>query len=157
MQNVSRPQIIAIAETKAHGEILSLVGATNVIFPNREAAKRVTRQIMSKSFINYITINDSLSIVELEIPFFLFGLKLLDSKLRQKYNINLLFIKNSDGDFENCPPDHIFKDGDIGLFSGSDDALNKFTDNKTFHENFNAKNMLKGAVKYLKDVTGHNQ
>ncbi|GMO53859.1 MAG: TrkA family potassium uptake protein [Termitinemataceae bacterium] len=120
------PQIVAIAETKAHGEILSLVGATNVVFPNQEAAKRVTRQIMSASFINYITINDTLSIVELTVPTFLIGKKLLDSQLRQKYDINLLFIKNSNGDFKHCPPTYMFKENDIGLFSGTDKALDNF-------------------------------
>ena len=40
-------RVIAAAETDQHGEILRLVGATEVIYPNREAAKRLTLPLVS--------------------------------------------------------------------------------------------------------------
>jgi len=124
------PMVIAVAETVEHGEILSLVGATNVIFPNIEAARRVARQIMSKSFLNYMIVNDSLAIGELAIPEFLIGKRLIDSRLREIYQLNLLFVRRGDEDFAQCGAGYVFREGDIGLFAGSNEALSKFSSDK---------------------------
>ena len=124
------PSIIAIADSHAHGEILSLVGATKVIFPNIEAARRLTRQLMSKSMLNYMEVNEDLAIGELTIPDFLIGKSLLESGLRTKYDLNLLFIRSADGDFKQCEPNYIFNQRDVGLFAGSDKSLNNLSSEK---------------------------
>jgi len=119
------PDVVAVAETAAHGEILSLVGATSVIFPNVEAARRLTHRLMSKSFLNYTRVDDTLAIAELVIPAYLVGKKLRDSRLRQDFEANLLFVRKKDGPFSVCGADYVFQAGDIGLLAGSDESLNK--------------------------------
>jgi len=137
------PLVVAVAETEAHGEILSLVGATNVIFPNIEAARRVTRRIMSNAFLNYMVVNDSLAIGEIKIPDILIGKKLIDSRLRENYGLNLLFVRKEGADFSQCRADYVFKEGDIGLFAGSDGALNTFGNNPKKERAFLLENMFK--------------
>ncbi|MDR2483979.1 MAG: TrkA family potassium uptake protein, partial [Treponema sp.] len=119
--------IIAKAETESHAEILELVGATKVIFPNREAAQRVTRQIFSASLLNYLPVGNNLVIAEMAIPPDLTGKKLAESGLREKYGLNLLAIRSGHGEFLHCDPGYVFKEQDIGLFSGNDEEINRFT------------------------------
>ncbi|MDR0562208.1 MAG: TrkA family potassium uptake protein [Spirochaetaceae bacterium] len=145
--------IIAKAETESHAEILELVGATKVVFPNREAAKRVTRQIISSALLNYIPIGADLVIAEMEIPPDLVGKRLADSHLREKYGLNLLSIRNGgDGEFLSCGPDYVFKTQDIGLFFGADHAVNRFTDDLSAdedHKNIISKLFALGASRFF--------
>jgi trk system potassium uptake protein TrkA len=119
--------IIVKAETESHAEILELVGATKVIFPNREAAQRVTRQIFSASLLNYLPVGNNLVIAEMAIPPDMIGKILAESGLREKYGLNLLAIRSGRGEFFHCDPGYVFKEQDIGLFSGNDEEINRFT------------------------------
>jgi trk system potassium uptake protein TrkA len=118
--------IIAKAETPAHGEILSLVGATKVVFPNQEAAKRITPQVLSDAFLNYMSIDDDIALAELAIPESLVGKKLIESGLRQDYGLNLLFIRRDGGRLVHCAPEYTFCNGDTALFCGSEKRLIEF-------------------------------
>jgi trk system potassium uptake protein TrkA len=120
------PTIIVKAESETLGEILTLVGATKVVFPNKEAAKRITPLLFSTTLLSYMPVSDNLSIAELKVPDFLIGKTLLESRLREEYHLNLVSIRDSNGEYALCPASYVFSDNDIGLFSGSDADLNKF-------------------------------
>ena len=119
--------IIVKAETSTHGEILELVGATKVVFPNREAAKRITPILFSASMLSYLPVSEGLAIAELSIPEPFLGKTLIETELRKSHRLNLLSIRNWDTEYTICEPHYVFKAGDIGLFYGSGDALQKFS------------------------------
>jgi trk system potassium uptake protein TrkA len=142
--------IIVKAETEAHAEILELVGATKIIFPSKEAAKRVTPLLLSDVLLNYFPISETISIVEIELPKYMIGKTVLDSELRSKYNLNLIAVRQSDTKFQQFSVDYRFKVGDIALLSGDDKCLDDFTGfvfnqkehrkiNEKFHEFFGRK------------------
>jgi trk system potassium uptake protein TrkA len=118
--------IIVKAETDSHGEILELVGATKIVFPNREAAKRITPLLFSASMLSYLPVSEGLAIAELAIPDTFFGKTLIETELRKKYLLNLLSIRTESTDYAICEPRYVFKPGDIGLFYGRGEALRKF-------------------------------
>ncbi|MDR2793169.1 MAG: TrkA family potassium uptake protein [Treponema sp.] len=120
------PAIIVKAESEHLGEILALVGATKVVFPNKEAAKRITPLLFSSTLLTYIPVSDKLSIAELKIPDFLIGKTLMKSEIREKHHLNLISIRDPNGEYVFCPADYVFDDDDIGLFSGNEADLNKF-------------------------------
>jgi trk system potassium uptake protein TrkA len=136
---LSIKSIIVKAETAQHGEILELVGATKVVFPNREAAKRITPLLLSASMLSYLPVSGHLAIAEFEIPGAFFGKTLLETGLRKKYALNLLSVRTADSEYTVCGPDYVFKAGDIGLFYGDGEALRKFSGNplKKNHPGFN--------------------
>jgi trk system potassium uptake protein TrkA len=119
--------IIVNAETEAHAEILELVGATKIIFPSKEAAKRITPLLLSDVLLNYFPISETISIVEIELPDYMIGKTVLDSELRSKYNLNLIAVRQSDTKFQQFTIDYRFRVGDIALLSGDDKSLNDFT------------------------------
>jgi trk system potassium uptake protein TrkA len=120
------PTIIVKAESETLGEIFTLVGATKVVFPNKEAAKRITPLLFSSTLLSYMPVSGALSIAELKIPDFLTGKTLVESRLREKYRLNLISIRDPHGEYALCPASYVFGENDIGLFSGSDEDLNKF-------------------------------
>lgn len=118
--------IIAKAETDAHGEILGIVGATKVVFPNREAAKRIVPQIVSSLVLNYLPVGGNLVIAEVEIPDSFVGKTVLEMDLRKKYGLNLISIRSSDAEYQLFAPDYRFKEKDIALVSGTEADLDRF-------------------------------
>jgi trk system potassium uptake protein TrkA len=119
--------IIVKAETEAHAEILELVGATKIIFPSKEAAKRVTPLLLSDVLLNYFPISETISIVEIELPKYMIGKTVFDSELRSKYNLNLIAVRQSDTKFQQFTTDYRFRLGDIALLCGDDKSLDAFS------------------------------
>jgi trk system potassium uptake protein TrkA len=119
--------IIVKAETESHAEILELVGATQVVFPNKEAAKRVSPLLLSSVLLNYLPVSGKLVIAELAVPESMMGKTIMQVELRKKYGLNLISVRAEGKEFDEFNPSHIFQKGDIGLFSGTDAALGAFT------------------------------
>jgi trk system potassium uptake protein TrkA len=119
--------IIVKAETEAHGEILNLVGATKVVFPNREAAKRITPLLISSTLLNYLPVSGKLVIAEMEIPNHFWGKTVLETDLRRKYALNLISVRRGTEEYGLFAPEYRFQEGDIALVSGTDEALEAFT------------------------------
>ncbi|MDR3334377.1 MAG: NAD-binding protein [Treponema sp.] len=119
--------IIVKAETESHGEILELVGATKVVFPNKEAAKRISPLLLSSVLLNYLPVSGKLVIAELTIPEYLIGKTVRETEFQTKHKLNLISIRSIEGEFDQFDEEYIFKTKDIGLFSGTDEALDHFT------------------------------
>lgn len=119
--------IIVKAETESHGEILELVGATQVVFPNKEAAKRVSPLLLSSVLLNYLPVSGKLVIAELAVPGSMIGKTIMQIELRKKYGLNLISVRAPDAEFGEFNPAYVFQKDDIGLFSGTDEALGAFT------------------------------
>jgi trk system potassium uptake protein TrkA len=130
--------IIVKAETEPHGEILELVGATQVVFPNKEAAKRVSPLLLSSVLLNYLPVSGKLVIAELAIPDLMIGKTIMQVELRKTHALNLLSVRRADTEFGEFQPAHLFQKGDIGLFSGSDEAINTFTGRIIKEEKYSA-------------------
>ncbi|MFA6507457.1 MAG: TrkA family potassium uptake protein [Treponemataceae bacterium] len=126
-RKIGVPQIIVKAETEGHAEILELVGATKIVFPNREAAKRITPLLVSSTLLNYLPVSGKLIIAELEVPARFFDHSLLEANLRQKYGLNLISVKNGENEeYGLFTPDYRFRPGDVALVSGNDESLEAF-------------------------------
>jgi trk system potassium uptake protein TrkA len=121
--------IIVKAETEGHAEILELVGATRIVFPNKEAAKRVTPLLLSSALLNYLPVGGNLVIAEISLPAWLDGKTLIEADLRRAFGINLIAVKSGeDSDYRMVGPDYRFQSVDIGLVSGSELEVAKFAD-----------------------------
>jgi trk system potassium uptake protein TrkA len=100
--------IVARAESDEHGEILSLLGASRVVFPTREA-KRITPLLVSPDFYNFLPISDGLVIAEIQIPPDLDGKTLIEVDFRKTYQLNIMAVRDIPG-----KPFH-FVDGDFRM------------------------------------------
>ncbi|HCM26616.1 MAG: hypothetical protein A2Z99_15325 [Treponema sp. GWB1_62_6] len=142
--------IIVKAETDAHGEILDLVGATKIVFPNREAAKRIAPLMVSSALLNYLPVSGNLVIAELEIPEAFVGQTLIEADLRRKHDINLISVKNGEEEeYGLFTPDYRFRQGDVALVSGTDETLEKFAGRVS------KESEKKSMMRNLKSLFGH--
>lgn len=120
-------QIVVKAETEEHAEILDLIGATRIVFPNREAAKRVTPLMVSSVILSYLPVSGKLVIAEINVPDMFEGKSLIEANLRQKYGLNLISVKNGeDEEYGLFSPQYVFRKGDVALVSGTEELLDAF-------------------------------
>ena len=120
-------RIIAKAETDEHGEILRLVGATDVVFPNREAAKRIMPPLLSDAMFTYMPISDLLVMAEVRFPARLAGQTLREANLRAAEGLNVVAVKSGGaGEFIFVSPDYRITVEDTFLVVGSNEDMANF-------------------------------
>jgi len=86
-------EIIVSTDTGDRGEILTLIGATKVVYPDREAAARIVPLLVSPSLFSFMPIGPSLVMAEVRVPERYVGLSLIEANLRQKHGINVIAIR----------------------------------------------------------------
>ncbi len=86
--------IFAKALTPIHGQILSKLGATKVIYPEMESARKIVKRIVDN--INYETIDLSatMKIAKLIVPSFWVGTSILSSNFEKKYEVKPIAYKH---------------------------------------------------------------
>ena len=94
LKDLKVKRIIAKAMSDDHGEILRLIGATEVIYPEKDEATRLAERLSIPNLIEHIPLAPEYSIVEIASPDSFIGKTLGELQLRRKYNIEIIAIKN---------------------------------------------------------------
>ncbi|MDD6794505.1 MAG: TrkA family potassium uptake protein [Clostridiaceae bacterium] len=77
-----------------HAKVLRKIGADRVILPEKDMGTRVAHSLVSTSMLDYIELSDEYSILEMKVPSEWHNKSLSELKLRRKYGINVIAIKN---------------------------------------------------------------
>ncbi len=93
LREIGVNRIIAKALTEDHEKILSLVGAHEVLFPERDVAIKLANQLDSPNLMDYIPLDSGFVIEELAPPDIFIGKTLEQISMRKKFNINVIGIK----------------------------------------------------------------
>jgi trk system potassium uptake protein TrkA len=119
--------IIAKALTEDHGKVLELIGATQVVFPERDQAYRLAKTIESDYLLDAVTLGKGISIIEIATPMAFVGKSLEQLDLRNHYEVLVLMIKELVPENIVFIPrgDHVLKDSDVLVLIGKDDDLDK--------------------------------
>jgi trk system potassium uptake protein TrkA len=133
LRQMGVPHIYSRAESLTAGEVFSKIGATEVIYPEIEAAQRWAYKLIAPQIGEKIDFAPGYSFARVEAPPSFGGKTVMDLQLRQKYNINLVLIKRSNESWTaqadknsiiTVPaPDTIVYQGDVLMVAGSDADL----------------------------------
>lgn len=96
LRNLGIETIIARADEESYGEILSLVGATEVVYPLQVASERLANRIAANNVVDYFNIVDNYDVFKIKISSNFEPLNLIDLDSRNKYNMNILLIKREE-------------------------------------------------------------
>ena len=96
LRQMGAPHVIARANDALHERILHLVGAHEVINPERVFGERFARHIIFKDILEEVPLGADLVITELEIPAKLVGRSLSELSLPGKYEVTVVGVRRSD-------------------------------------------------------------
>lgn len=119
--------IIAKALSVDHEKILRLVGATEIVFPERDEAQKLALQINSPNLIDYIPLQSGFVIQEIAAPDAFVGKTLIEVDLRKKFRLTVLAIKSIIPDVTTINPggDVIIKESDILIVFGENPDIER--------------------------------
>jgi trk system potassium uptake protein TrkA len=87
------PEIVAVAESEDHAKILARLGATKVVFPERDIALRLARTLRSPDMLEHIPLGTEHEIVEVKVPESFWGKSIAELEVRTKYGCDVVAIK----------------------------------------------------------------
>lgn len=119
--------IISKALSEEHGKILEMIGATEVIFPEKDMALKVARRLTHENIIEYVPLAEGYSIVDLAPPKSIVGKTLGELNLTNKYNVQVIVVKEVIPEKVTMIPraDYKVKSSDILVIMGEDKNIEK--------------------------------
>ena len=118
-------RIIAKAVSPEHGVLLEKIGA-EMVFPERDMGSRLAQRLTANSIMDYIRLNNDMDITECPVPRRLVDVRITDSKLRQKYGINIIAIQSGSRITTHIEPGYAFREEDSIVILGRSEDLLRF-------------------------------
>ena len=120
-------RIVAKAISPEHEKILKRIGAGEVVFPERDAAQRLSRSLTDPNLLDYLPIGEEFSVAELAPPSALVGKSLAELDLRKKYGVNVIAVRELVPERIHLvmAPDYVIKDSDILVVVGRQEGLER--------------------------------
>src|SRR3989338_6056857 len=86
-------EIVSRACTQLHAQILKMVGATRIVFPEEDMGIRVANSILSPGVVEYIELGADYTLSEIEAKSDCIGYTINELDLKTKFGINALIVK----------------------------------------------------------------
>ena len=127
LKEIGLKEIVVKAITEDHRKILEIIGATQVIFPERDMAEKLALHLSSRNILDYLELAPGYSIMELAPGPSFIGKNIKDLQLRNIYNVQVIAIKELIPERINLipSPDSVVKESDILVLMGKDEDLRK--------------------------------
>ncbi len=85
--------IVKVVE-ETQGTILRKIGATDIINPEKDTARRLAEKLSRPNMLEHIPLEENYSIVELAVPDKFAGKTLKELQIRSKYHLEVIAVKN---------------------------------------------------------------
>ncbi|MDP7422502.1 MAG: TrkA family potassium uptake protein [bacterium] len=89
-------QVIAKAADKVHGQVLQMIGADKIVYPEEELGERIARSLMSGYTLDYLGLPGDFSILEMYPPEKFIGKTLSELNLRAEFETNIIAVKEGE-------------------------------------------------------------
>jgi len=120
-------KILVKAVNEDHGNVLEKIGAFETIFPERDTAIKLAKSLSTPNIIDYLSLAEDYVIVEWAPTKEVIGKSLAQTKLRTKYNIQVVAVREVlPGRTIFAPSaDFVIKDSDIIIILGRQKDVEK--------------------------------
>jgi len=132
LQEIGVKKILAKALDQDHAKILSKVGATEIIHPEKDMAFKVARELSSPNILDFIPLEEDYNLVQVGPPGAFIGKSLKDLNLRAKYNVYVIAVKELvPENFVLVPPaSFVIKESDILMMLGKSKDIKRIEELK---------------------------
>ncbi|RMH60439.1 MAG: TrkA family potassium uptake protein [Calditrichaeota bacterium] len=127
LKELKVPTITVKAFTEDHAKILDKIGATVIVFPEKDTARRVAYTMQSKNLLEYFPVGEDHGFVETTVPPSWSGKTLMELDVRRKLGVQVVLIKEILPENKVIVPtgDYMLKDSDVMVVVGNNRDLEK--------------------------------
>ncbi len=127
LRQMGAPLVVARATDPLHERILRLVGAHQVVNPERAFGERLSTRLMHTGVIDEVSLGEDLLITELQVPASCVGKTLATLALPRKWEITVIAVRRRDSPAVSLPdPKEELEAGDILIVVARTGAVDKF-------------------------------
>lgn len=120
-------KIVVKALGTVHGKMLQKIGADKIIYSEKEMGIRVAHNLISPGIVDYIEMENNITILSIHVPAEWVGKSILDIDIRRKYNITVVAIKRQGEMFVNPRPDMKLDAHDMLIILGDSESVKRVT------------------------------
>lgn len=125
LKEIGVKKIIAKSTSIDHGKILKIVGAHEVVFPEKDEATRLAASLVSPDLLDLVKVAEDFDISEIAVPEEFINKSIRELDLRNKFGLVVLAVKNLlTGAVHAVPsPEHKFGPDDVLIVIGDTTAI----------------------------------
>lgn len=121
--------IVAKASGEKHKHVLEKVGADYVIIPEAAMANKLAGRLVNRRLNDLMEVNDSYSIMEVDVPTAWSGKTLIELDVRKKHKVNVILVLVGRKDVLSSPGgDTVLNGEDRIIVGGNNDDIARFAE-----------------------------
>lgn len=120
-------RLIVKAASEDHARLLELIGVSEIVFPELDAAERLAKRLADSNLLDFIPLGETHSILELNAPDEFLNRSLADLRLRNRFGVQVLAVREAlrDRITVNPGPETVVESGDVLFVLGANQALDR--------------------------------
>jgi len=139
LKQLGVPRVISRATSLIRGQILSRIGADEIVNPERESAERWRQRLVATTVLDHVELAQGFGLVQSAAPKRFVGKTLGEIDVRKNYHVQVIGIRRTAEDTESTgqaktreimisvpTAETTIQAGDVLMLIGSDDALAEF-------------------------------
>jgi len=124
LKSMGVPQIISLASSRRHRDILLRIGADRVVIPNEESGSHLADELSNPGMLSSLPLSPDYSLLQLQVPA---GMVRKNVQECERYEINVLLIVRGPELLLTPDWDFRFQQGDILVVVGDKKRLAEFS------------------------------
>lgn len=129
LKDMGVKKIVVKALDELHGKMLQKIGADKIIYSEKEMGVRVAHNLTNPGIVDYIEMNNNITILSIKVPKDWIGKNLIQLDVRRKYNITVVAIRRGKETFINPRPDIEMQSEDMLIILGDTASVKEVTMN----------------------------
>lgn len=118
LKELGAKKLVAKASTALHGKALEKIGVDRVVFPEREMALRLSRDLLTPQFTEVLHLTVRQSMFEMPAPAGFAGHTLIELNLRERFGLNVLAVRREGETTVSPTASETIQPGDVLLVLG---------------------------------------
>ncbi len=122
-------RIVVKALDELHGKMLQKIGADKIIYSEKEMGARVAHNLINPGIVDYIELNNDITVLTIHVPADWVGKNLLELDVRRRFHITVVAIRRREETFINPRPDMVMGREDMLVILGDTEHVKEITKN----------------------------
>lgn len=130
LKELGATYVVAKSDREIHADLLKKIGADEVVFPERDMARRIAVRYSAKGAFDYIELSPEYAIMEIEVPNDWSGQSVRDLNIRTKHRVNVIGIRDEKHILPLINADRVFKARERVIVAGEQKDILKMMGKK---------------------------